>query len=264
MTFDIIGTGNTAWFMGMRLTAAGHTCTGVYGRRPEHAAALATALGTRTYHNLHYIPGTNDCCIIAISDYAIAEVAAQLHFTDTVLAHTAGAVDMEVLAGAAVHRGVLWPVYSILKTDLPQHRNIPLVWEAGTAQAANVVLQLAGGISDIVYEADSEKRKWLHLSAVLSNNFTNHLYSICEELCKTHDVPFHILYPIICQTSERIINQSPAALQTGPARRGDTGTLHRHMDMLSSNPLWQEVYKSVSASIENMYSANAGEKDTKR
>lgn len=264
MTFDIIGTGNTAWFIGTRLVAAGHTCTGVYGRNNERAALLAEALGTQVYTQLAAITDTADCCIIAISDHAIPEIVQQLSFTKTVLFHTAGAVNIDVLGTSAKHTGVLWPVYSILKTDIPQHRNIPLVWEGNTPEARNLLQSVAGSISDIQYELDSEKRKWLHLTAVLGNNFTNHLFSICEQLCNAQQVPFNILYPIIAQTADRILTQSPVALQTGPARRNDAGTMQKQLAMLAENPYWQDVYRALSASIENMYMPNAAEKGTKR
>jgi len=264
MTFDIIGTGNTAWFIGTRLKAAGHACAGVYGRNAERAHALAKALQCVVYDDLQKMPDSADCCIIAISDYAISDIVSQLDLKNTVLLHTAGAVNMDVLQPSAVHTGVLWPVYSILKTGLPQHRNIPLVWEANTMLARDVLQQLAQAISDIVYETDSQKRKWLHLTAVLGNNFANHLFSICEELCRAQNLPFDILYPIIGQTADRITYQSPAMLQTGPARRGDANTINRHIDMLAENPAWQQVYKALSASIENMYMQNAEEKGTKR
>jgi predicted short-subunit dehydrogenase-like oxidoreductase (DUF2520 family) len=264
MTFDIIGTGNTAWFMGTRLVAAGHTCMGVYGRNVERAAQLADALTTKVYPELTSIPDTSDCCIIAISDYAINEVVAQLYFNRTTLIHTAGAVGIDVLSRSANQTGVIWPVYSILKTDLPQHRSIPLVWESNNDAAQKTLLQLVNSISDITHETDSEKRKWLHLTAVLGNNFTNHLFSICEQLCSQQQVPFELLYPIIAQMAERIHTQSPAMLQTGPARRNDVNTMQKQMDMLAANPLWQQVYKVLSASIENMYKPNAEEKGAKR
>lgn len=264
MTFNIIGTGNTAWFIGTKLVEAGHTCTGIYGRNPERTALIAGALQTKVYSSLSEMPDTSDCCVIAISDYAINEVAAQLQFSQSTLIHTAGAVDISVLEPQATNAGVIWPVYSILKDDLPKHRSIPLVWEGNTDIARTLIQSIVNGISDIAYETDSEQRKWLHLTAVLGNNFTNHLLSICEQLCRLHNMPFELLYPIISQTANRVLFQSPTELQTGPARRNDINTMENQTNMLASNPNWQSVYKALSASIENMYNANAAEKGAKR
>jgi len=52
----------------------------------------------------------------------------QVAVTNAVLMHTAGSVSMSVLKGSANNYGVIWPVYSIIKADLPLHRQIPIAW----------------------------------------------------------------------------------------------------------------------------------------
>jgi predicted short-subunit dehydrogenase-like oxidoreductase (DUF2520 family) len=253
MNFNIIGTGNTAWFMAKRLKAAGHTCVGIYGRNPASANALADAINCPVYNSIADIHDEADCCIIAISDHAIESIVVQLSFQNTVLVHTAGSVMADVLSVATADYGVLWPIYSILKDDLPQHRNIPTVWEGSTPKAKQVIEELGNCISDMVFYADSEQRRWLHLSAVIGNNFTNHLLTICEEICTEKQMPFPLLFPIIIQTLERVTANSPMLLQTGPARRGDTVVLQKHMEMLESHADWQLIYDAISNSIKNMY-----------
>jgi predicted short-subunit dehydrogenase-like oxidoreductase (DUF2520 family) len=262
MTFNIIGTGNTAWFLAQRLTAAGHTCLGVYGRNAEKAGELASKVSAVVYPAIIDIPDNADCCIVAISDNAIETVAATLSFRDTVLLHTAGSVGMRVLN--TNNTAVLWPVYSIVKTAIPEHRDIPFVWEGNTAKAKTIVQELAKSISDITYELDSQQRAWLHLSAVLGNNFSNHLMSLCEQMSIAHHIPFNLLYPILQQTFDRVTRQSPRQLQTGPAKRGDHATMDKHLDMLATTPHIKDLYKAISTSIENMYKVNEEEKDAKR
>lgn len=253
MTFNIIGTGNTAWFMAKRLTNAGHQCMGVYGRNHSSANELADAVKAAVYNNLSDISDEADCCIIAISDHAIETIVVDLSLQKSVLLHTAGSVTSEVLSVASADYGVLWPIYSILKDDLPQHKNIPTVWEGSTPKAKQVIEELGNCISDMVFYADSEQRKWLHMSAVIGNNFTNHLLTICEEICNEKQIPFPLLFPIIIQTLERVTANSPAQLQTGPARRGDTVVLEKHMQMLESHTDWRDIYEAISKSIKNMY-----------
>lgn len=252
MKFSVIGTGNTAWYFATALHQAGHTCTGIYGRNATAAGILAQAVNGGVYDTVTDIE-ESDCCIIAISDSAVAEVAEKLAFKTTTLLHTAGSLPMELLAQSAVHYGVLWPIYSIVKTNLPGHRNVPMVWESSDEYAADHIITLSKSISDNTTNLTGTQRLNLHMAAVLGNNFTNHLFAICEQICKAQGISFDTLYPIIQQTAERIKEHSPKDLQTGPAKRGDISVMKKHVDLLSAKPEWQEVYKALSQSIAAMY-----------
>lgn len=251
MTFSIIGTGNIAWFFGSRLVAARHHCTGVYARDIAAAQTLAGALlSDKAGRIVDIIDGEADICFIAVSDSAIATVAAYLDLKHTVLVHTAGAVSIDVLNKAAPDTALIWPVYSILKAAPPTHRNIPCAWEASTDRAKKHLLTIAHAITDELFEARYEQRKWLHLGAVISNNFINHLLAICEQICTENGLPFSTLTPIIDQTFDRIKHASPQTLQTGPAIRGDISTIKNQLALLERHPEWQKVYESVTDSIQ--------------
>ncbi len=191
-----------------------------------------------------------DVCILAVSDSALDEVATQLAFAKTMLVHTAGSVSLNIIEGAAADRAVLWPVYSILKHSMPDHRNIPCGWEASTKKAAQYVQEIGHGITDMLFEAKYEQRKWMHLSAVISNNFVNHLLGICEQICAENELPFSALTPIIEQTFDRIKHASPKLLQTGPAARHDEVTINAQKEILTAHPEWQRVYEAITASIQ--------------
>ena len=136
MTFSIVGTGNIAWFLGTRLVTAGHDCVGIYSRNITAAQSLAEALLSKSYGAVTDIKdGVADVCFLAVSDTAITQAASLLSFKQTVLVHTAGAVALDEIKIAANDRAVFWPVYSILRHNLPVHRNIPCAWEASSKKA---------------------------------------------------------------------------------------------------------------------------------
>jgi predicted short-subunit dehydrogenase-like oxidoreductase (DUF2520 family) len=251
MTFGMIGTGNMAWFLAQRLTMSGHRCMAVWGRDPQSAAALADAVNSQAVaapEELRYTK--SDALILAVSDAAIAPLAATLASSDPcVLIHTAGAVDLEALAPAP-HRGVIWPVYSILKQNIPRHREIPCAIEAGTGHARQLTENLAHSFSDRVFAADIDQRRWLHLAAVMGNNFINHLMAITEAICARQQLPFDVLEPILRQTFERTATAAPSTLQTGPAARHDAVTIKKHLALLAGDPVWAEVYRALTASIQ--------------
>lgn len=256
MTFYIIGSGNMAWFLVKRLTGAGHVCKGIYSRNRQTMGVLAEAYGLKVLNTPEEVRDDADCCIMAITDSAIEEVIKRLSFTNTVLIHTAGAASINILSQVASYYGVIWLIYSIVKTDLPGHREIPCAYEYSDTKAKEVILQLADSITDITYEADGASRKWLHLCAVLSNNFTNHLMAIADEICKKESIPFELLLPILKQTFERIAHTPPRQLQTGPAKRKDEKTMSSHAALLQEHPEWKRLYEAVNESIKAMYKSD--------
>ena len=254
MTFNIVGTGNIAWFFGKRLMSGGHQCTGVFGRNVEAAKELADTLLSDVYGSIADVKDRDsDICFLAVSDIAIGKVASQLSFKQTVLVHTAGSVSLDAITIASKDCAVLWPVYAIQKNSLPAHRNIPCAWEATSGKAERYVQSIGHAITDVMFEAKGEQRKWLHLAAVMSGNFMNHLMTICEKICSENDLPFSIMFPIIEHTFEKIKHGSPQQFQTGPAIRRDTTTIHDHVALLANHRAWQKVYESITDSIQTTH-----------
>jgi predicted short-subunit dehydrogenase-like oxidoreductase (DUF2520 family) len=262
MNYAIIGTGNMAWFMGHVCAKAGFHCRGIYGRDEKAAHTLADAIGTQTFSPADDLPEETDMVVLAVSDRAIQTVAATLRLPrHTVLVHTSGMVSGNVLRPITPDYGVVWPVYSIQKHMLPQHRNIPCAWEASSANSAGKVQQLIHSFSDRPFLATAQQRQWLHLAAVLGNNFINHLMAISAQICTAEQLPFFVLKPLLEQTFGNIERQNPFTAQTGPARRGDQATIQKHLEMLAHQPAWQNIYAGLSASIEKMYRETKTEKE---
>lgn len=253
MTVAIIGTGNMAWFLAQRLLQSGHSVSGLYGRDPGQVRLLAREYHLPVYSSLSAIQDGPDACIIAVADHAVGQVCSQLQFRETMLLHTAGALPSSVLESSARLYGVLWPVYSLLKHDLPVHRDIPCAWEGNSGKAAALAQSLAEAIGNLPFQASSEQRKWLHLCAVVENNFVNHLMAISESICKEQNLPVQVLQPLLMQTFQRNQLFPATETQTGPARRGDYASQKAHLSLLGGKPEWQQVYEAISRSIEKMY-----------
>jgi predicted short-subunit dehydrogenase-like oxidoreductase (DUF2520 family) len=252
MKFTIIGSGNMGWFMAGRLSGANHEIAGIYSRNTAGAKELAEACKCEVFNTLKGIPDIYEGCILAVPDRAISDIAEQLSFEKTTLMHTAGSVAIDTLSSGAENYGVVWPVYSITRDSLLKNADIPCAYEANNDKALEVVEAVANCLR-LPFAANAEQRKVLHLCAVLSNNFNNHLLSMAEQLCNENDISFTQLVPIIKQTADRIISNSPKEVQTGPAIRGDEKTMQMHLDILSKHPHWQIIYTVISNSIAEMY-----------
>jgi predicted short-subunit dehydrogenase-like oxidoreductase (DUF2520 family) len=191
-----------------------------------------------------------DLYIISVSDSAVATLANQLQRKNALIVHTSGSVNMNVLDSHKNH-GVFYPLQTFSKSRSPDFSNIPLCLEANTKQNLNVLEQLAKSINCPVYYINSTQREYLHTAAIFVNNFVNHLYYISNQISEQHQVNPDILHALIKETTEKAIQITPYKAQTGPARRGDSNTINKHLNKLSGNN--KAIYKLLSESIATTY-----------
>ncbi|WP_158977502.1 Rossmann-like and DUF2520 domain-containing protein [Cellulophaga sp. L1A9] len=192
-----------------------------------------------------------DVYIIAVSDDAIPEVSTKLKHVNGLVVHTSGSVPLKAL-NACKNTGVFYPLQSFSKGKQVDFRTIPVCIEAKNEGHLKSLSFLAETISDKVYDISTEQRSHLHVAAVFVNNFTNYMYTIGNEICDEHDVPFEILRPLIKETSDKIATLEPKDAQTGPARRNDVATMQRHLDQLKGKNK-KQIYKLLSESIQEKY-----------
>ena len=189
-----------------------------------------------------------DLYIIAVSDGAIAEIAAQLPFKNRLVVHTSGSVALTVLDDDN-RKGVFYPLQSFTKNKAVDFRTIPICLESENATDYQLLDRVAKSISDKIFAINSEQRKALHVAAVFVNNFTNNLYQIGQEICQNNQVPFEILTPLITETAQKILLLSPLEAQTGPAKRNDTATIAAHEAFLT-NENHLKIYQTLTQSIQ--------------
>jgi len=248
MEIVIIGTGNTASVLGRKLKAAGHDVVQVFGRDTTAASKLAYDLDTESTNYWNVVYRNADIYILAVSDIAIKEILDELRLPDKTIVHTAASVSKNVLKDAARHFGVFYPLQSLKKemTNLP---DIPIIIDASDESTLKELEVLAQSISDKVVEADDEQRMKLHLSAVIVNNFVNHLYALAESYCNSEGIDFTLLLPLIKETAERLDYISPSQSQTGPALRNDRETIQKHLQLLKKYPHLKKIYETFTESI---------------
>lgn len=190
-----------------------------------------------------------DLYIIAISDDAIASVSSKLPYKNRLVVHTSGTVSMDAL-DSKNRKGIFYPLQTFTKNKTVDFSQIPICLESENETDFELLKNVGESISNSVFKINSEQRKALHVSAVFVNNFVNHLYQIGHEICEENKVSFEILKPLILETSNKVMSLSPAAAQTGPAKRNDSQTIEAHLDFLS-NENQATIYKILTQSIQN-------------
>lgn len=194
-----------------------------------------------------HIPETCGIALVCVPDDQVATVCAQLP-SHILVAHTAGAVPLL----SNERSGVFYPLYSFSKEAEVNWASIPVLIEAANPADLTLLKELATLLTNEVFEVSSAGRNQLHVSAVLVNNFTNHLYTLAFEHAKQHHVPVETLFAIMRQGPDKAIQLGPINAQTGPAIRGDESTITAHLSKIQDEKL-RSLYQMLSDSIQNTH-----------
>lgn len=254
MKITLLGSGNVATFFGKALFKQGWCIHQVYSPTLLNAAILSKELNAHPVDQLSKIDDQADIYLVAVKDDAMLQLSESKALSNKIIIHCSGSNRLEFFQHISTKLGVIWPIYSVKKEQLPKHRNVPLIIDATDDVLLSLMERLAYSVSDSVKQLDNTDRGKLHLNAVLVNNFTNHLYAMAESICVQSNIDFSILIPIMQQGIEHATKGHFAELQTGPAVRQDWVTIEKHINLLASFGLSSDVYKTITQSIIDLQS----------
>jgi predicted short-subunit dehydrogenase-like oxidoreductase (DUF2520 family) len=249
---SIIGSGNVATHLALTLENKGHFVNEIYSRNLANANKLVSKLyNTEVKENLDFSSSESEIYIISVSDDAIEVVAENLIIPPTgILVHTSGSMPMSVLnLSSCQNLGVFYPLQTFSRNKKVNFNEIPICIEATNKVTLAFIKNLASSISKKVVPIDSEQRMVLHIAAVLSCNFTNHLFTCSKEVLQKRNLNFDLLKPLIVETVNKALEIGPENSQTGPALRKDFETLDKHYNFLQYDRSLAEMYKIISQDI---------------
>lgn len=243
----VIGSGNVAHHLVKTLTAAsGISLESIVARNPDKLNGLTVNI-ISSYED---IPEA-DVYIVSVSDRAINEVSISLPFTNRLVVHTSGSAPIEEVDGRN-RRGVFYPLQTFSKEKEIDFKKVPVCLEAENEEDYALLEQLASSVSDSFYRIDSSQRRALHVAAVFAANFSNHMYTLAERVCRDHTIPFGLLKPLITEVAAKVQQLSPSLAQTGPAVRHDNETIQRHLDLLTDENQ-KNIYLLLTRSIQQSH-----------
>ena len=241
----LIGTGNVASHLYKAFeTSKDVSIIQVFGRNKK--ALKSFSENTETCHSLSKIKEA-DVYIIAISDDAITSFTEKLPFKNRLVVHTSGTVAMDVLSDKN-RKGVFYPLQTFTKKRTVDFSNIPICIESENTSNLKLLNKIGASISEKVVKINSEERKKVHVSAVIVNNFVNHLYFIGSDLLEKNNLSFDLLKPLIFETALKMDSHKPKEVQTGPAKRNDSKTIENHLNQLKDSP-YKDLYIQLTKSI---------------
>lgn len=250
MKVTFIGAGNVATHLATTMLEKGYEIAQIYSYSEESAKSLADKLNKPDIYTnrISDIYPDSDLYIFALKDSVLQEVASQLSSNNGIWIHTAGSMPLDIFKGLNKHYGVIYPLQTFSKNKPLNWDNIPLFLEASDTDTLSKLQQVAQSISSNVYELNSDKRKYVHLTGVFACNFTNYMYSVSADILKDAGLPFEVALPLIEETCAKVHTLSPIEAQTGPAVRYDENVMQKHLSLIDDEQL-KELYHLISKKI---------------
>lgn len=252
MKITLIGAGNVATSLGCALQDAGCQIAMVYSRTENSASRLASLLSVPYTISFSELPADSDIYISVLADDALLQYAPEIvkGREGAIFLHTAGSVSMDIwrLAGAENY-GVLYPMQTFSQGKKVDWKSVPVFVEASALNVLQIVSNVANKLSSNVRGLNSEDRCRLHIAAVFACNFANRMMTISASILNEIGVDFNVMMPLVKEMAGKLEVMSPQMAQTGPARRNDRKIMKDHLQILSSNEDWYNMYKTVSDNI---------------
>lgn len=252
---SFIGSGNVASHLSKAFKKAGADICSISSKNQQHAKSLAEAVGAITC-SIEDIDPSVDLLIVSVYDDAIAEVLASIPREINAVVHTSGGVSIDVFEHQFKNYGVFYPLQSFNKNREIDFSELPILIEANQVSFENELIKLALKITKRAQIMGSEKRNHLHLAAVFANNFVNLMATEAYEILEKATIDATLIRALLKETIERLDENHPRDLQTGPAKRSDFEVLKKHEELLKSNPKLQSLYRQLSQQIMDRYNGS--------
>ena len=238
-----------AWHLAKAFDLAGHQIHQIISRNEITGKELAKNYAAFFDTKLENVFDDSDYVFLTIPDKSIEPAIQKIKVNSPIFIHCAGSCALNVLANHKKNSGVFYPLQTFTKNRKQNFFDIPVFVEASDIATLQKIWDLADSISNNVKELNSDQRLYLHLAAVVANNFTNHLLGQAEKVMAMQQLPLAWLKPLVEETVKKAFDLGPENSQTGPAIRNDEATLQKHLEMLVSNPGLKELYSIISKDI---------------
>jgi predicted short-subunit dehydrogenase-like oxidoreductase (DUF2520 family) len=255
ISFVMIGTGNLAHHLSYALINHGFTIKQVFGKNAAKVKKFAHGFNIPFCSDKSKIDLSADVYLFCVPDDQISILSGQLNFKDKVAIHCSGSTEMSVLKKCAENYGVLYPLYTFSDADNEMDfKKVPFYIEANSKISIEILKKIIRTFGAKAKLLSSASRVKMHLAAVLTANFANHLMSLADEYLKKENVGnVKDLIPLIEKTVSKLKHNNPKEAQTGPARRHDKNTISKHLKMLEKYQVQKKLYKLISESISANY-----------
>ncbi|MDQ6883598.1 MAG: DUF2520 domain-containing protein [Candidatus Dormibacteraeota bacterium] len=263
-TLAIIGPGRAGSALGRALQRAGYPIAAIGGRNPESIGSLAEELGARACPTPAAALELADLTLLAVPDDVIATVAAEIATRLTAAGgraaggraavHLSGAQDcapLQPLATAGLQIGVFHPLQTF-RRGVEAAKNVRGSY-IGVDADPPLYSQLSAMVEAVgghAFDLAGVDRALYHAAAVFAANYPVMLVAEAAALARQaglgEETANRGMTMLLAGAVANLKSTSPDEALTGPAARGDLGTIVRHLDALSRDPELQRLYQLLA------------------
>jgi predicted short-subunit dehydrogenase-like oxidoreductase (DUF2520 family) len=259
VNFALIGPGAVGKTLARGMIKQGYRLLSVIGEESPSSRRFARELGANWSTAPGQVTAVAELILIAVPDSAIKQVAKQLArqnlpYEKIAVLHTSGATGKEALApleklGAAV--GACHPFQTFPPRGRPPALSGITFGIDGNEKGLNAARKLTRALGGKPLVISGQQRVLYHLAAVLScGQIAASLLMAQQVLCSlglSERRALEAILPISTETLSNIKELGVRAALTGPAVRGDTITIRRHLRELKKlDPALAKVYREFS------------------
>lgn len=254
MDFDgsisIIGTGSLGASLAHALKNSGFRIHSLFNRTESKAAKLAKKMSVEISGGFPVAKdGLGDLIFLCVPDDQIPGTAQKLYAENLVdgktLVHTSGTLPADALALPGSEKLAAFasahPLQTFTPSKLASFKNITVSLNGD----GPVCQQLSGIFKKLgakTLRVSAEQKTRLHIAAVLVCNYMNALVKSAVEISGFSEMELKdMMMPLMEQTLQNIRDKNLADSLTGPIKRGDTGTVIRHLELLEK-PEQKKIY----------------------
>lgn len=244
MDIAVVGAGTLGTAIAVLLARAGHRIVAVSGRAGTARRAAAHLPGVPVLDH-EAAAAAAEVVVLGTPDDAVEPVASALASAGAVgpgtsVVHLSGALGIDALRDAAASGAevlAVHPLQTFPDVDAAVERlpGSPVAVTAATEDGSRLGERLARDAGGTPFRLDDELRPLYHAAAVFASNHLVTTSAIAEALFAAAGVPdpATVMAPLQRASLDHVERLGPAAALTGPAVRGDAGTIRRNLEALA-------------------------------
>lgn len=269
-TIGLIGPGRAGSALGRSLHKAGYTIAAIGGRNPDNVRALAEELDARPCQSPATTIDVAELTILAVPDDVIGPLAAEMadslcSAAGKAAVHLSGAQDRTPLKPLAARGSLRVGVFHPLQT-----------FRRGAEAAQNVagtyfgidadgmlreqLTQMASDLHGHAFDLSQVDHALYHAAAVFAANYPTMLLAeaiyLGEQAGLDRETARRGMTALLAGAVNNLRDLPPADAITGPAARGDEGTIRKHLEALSRDPELQRLYRQLADRTKRLAQGN--------
>ncbi|HEX5937493.1 MAG TPA: Rossmann-like and DUF2520 domain-containing protein [Actinomycetota bacterium] len=263
MDVAVVGAGTVGTAVAVLLGRAGHRIVAVAGRAETRERAARYLPGVEFVRALEAAAAAT-LVVIGTPDDAVEPVAADLAAAGavgpgTTVVHLSGSLGVDTLRAARDAGAIVLSVHPLqtfpdVDAALERLPGSPVAVTAETDEGYVLGERLAKDLGATPFRLDEELRPLYHAAAVFASNYLVTTSAIAESLFGAAGVPdpAATMAPLQRASLEHVERLGAATALTGPAVRGDAGTIRRNLEALARHaPATVPAYVAMArASLE--------------